>query len=124
MDATAYAGEGMIVIADDKELDWPKRVLANVQKFVIDSGFFVQKMMPQMHSYHLDDAPDLRSCNLIIKALPGNRPRGPSEQISDASRLENFYGRDNPPRVRYVRERKRLDYGKAHDDEYSFEEWG
>lgn len=124
MDATAYAGEGMIIIADDKELEWPKRVLANVQKFVIESGFFVQKMMSQMHSYHLDDAPDLRSCNLIIKALPGNRPRGPSEQISDTARLANFYGRDNPPKVRYVRERKRLDYGKAHDDEYSFEEWG
>lgn len=124
MDATAYAGEGMIVIADDKELEWPKRVLANVQKFVVESGFFVQRMMSQMHSYHLDDAPGLRSCNLIIKGLPGNRPPGPSVQISDPTRLANFYGRDNPPKVRYVREKKRLNYGKAHDDEYSFEGWG
>lgn len=124
MEATAYAGEGMVVIADDKELAWPQHVLANVQKFVIDSGFFVQRMTSRLHSYHLDDAPNLRSCNLIIKALPGNRPPGPSVAISDPARLANFYGRDNPPRVRYVREKKRLDYGKAHDDEYSFEEWG
>jgi hypothetical protein len=41
--------------------------------------------------------------------------------ISDPARLANFYGRENPPRVKYVREMKRLDYGKAHEDEYAFE---
>lgn len=123
MEATAYAGEGMIVIADDTDLTWPKQVLANVQKFATGSGFFVQKMMPQLHLYHLDDAPDLRSCNLIIKALPGDGAPAKSAAITEAQRLEHFYGRDNEPKVRYVRERKRLDYGKAHDDEYSFEQW-
>ncbi len=123
MEATAYAGEGTVVIADDNDLEWPKRVLANVQKFVTGSDFFIQKMMPQLHQYHLDDAPNLRSCNLIIKALPSNKAPGPSTSISELSRLAHFYGRDNPPKVRYVREKKRLDYGKAHDDEYSFELW-
>lgn len=123
MEATGYAGEGMVVLADDSDLEWPKCVLANVQRFAIDSGFYVQKMMSQLHLYHLDDAPDLRSCNLVFKALPGTKPPGPSKAISDPVRLTNFYGRDNPPKVRYVRELKRLDYGKAHDDEYSFEEW-
>lgn len=121
MEATSYQGEGMVVIADDSELEWPKRVLANVQQFIIRSGFFVQKMMPQLHQYHLDDAPNLRSCNLVVQALPGNKSPGASEAIADPARLANFYGRDNPPKVRYVRERKRLDYGKAHDDEYSLE---
>jgi N4-bis(aminopropyl)spermidine synthase len=121
MEATGYAGEGMIVIADDPELEWPKRVLRNIQAFVVDSGFFVQRMMPHLHVYHLDDAPNLRSCNLIIKALPETEPPGPSEAITDSSRLNNFYGRATYPRVRYVRERVRLDYGKAHEDEYSLE---
>lgn len=123
MESTVYAGEGMVIVADDSELDWPKRVLANVQAFVTASGYFVQKMMSQLHEYHLDDAPGLRSCNLIIKPLPGNCPPGPSGTISDPTRLKHFYGRDNPPRIRYIREKKRLDYGKAHDDEYSFEFW-
>lgn len=123
MEATAYAGEGMIVIADSVNVEWPKRVLANVQQFIIRSGFFVQRMIPQLHEYHLDDAPDLRSCNVIIKALPGNQTSAASKPISDPARLAHFYGRDNPPRIRYVLERKRLDYGKAHDDEYSFELW-
>jgi predicted methyltransferase len=123
MEATGFAGEGMVVIADDDELEWPKHVLANVQDFALKSGFFVQKMMPQMHLYHLDDNPNLRSCNLVLKSLRKNLQRPASTQISDPSRLENFYGRDNPPRVKYVRERKRLDYGKAHEDEYSLELW-
>jgi predicted methyltransferase len=124
MEATSYAGEGMVVIADDADLEWPKRVLANVQAYALSSGFFVQRMVSRLHSYHLDDAPNLKSCNLIFKALPGGKPTSPSLAITDAARLEHFYGRDNPPSVRYVREKKRLDYGKAPEDEYSFERWG
>jgi len=121
MEATAYSGEGIVVIADDDEIEWPKQVLASVQQFALASGFFVQRMMSRLHQYHLDDAPNLRSCNLIFKALPGNVAPGPSCAITDSGRLENFYGKMNPPRVRYVKEKKRVDYGKAHDDEYTFE---
>jgi hypothetical protein len=118
MEAISFEGEGLIVIADDPELDWTKRVLTNTKEFAISNGFMVQKMMPQMHSYHLDDAPGLQSCNLIVKSELGNRKDPNSSGITDAARLANFYGRDNRPRVRYVREKVRLDYGKAHDDEY------
>ena len=48
------------------------------------------------------------------------RSSGASTAI-EAGRLENFYGRDSRPKVRYVRERKRLEYGMAHEDEYKFE---
>lgn len=121
MEATGYSGEGLVVIADDPDLDWPKRVLASVEGAAISSGFFVKRLMPQLHSYHLDDNPNLRSCNLVLRALPGNAPPGPSVAISDPARLANFYGHDNAPRVRYVRERERVDYGKAHESEYSLE---
>jgi predicted methyltransferase len=121
MEAVEYQGEGMVVIADDAELLWPQQVLASVQQFAVASGFFVQRMMPQLHRYHLDDNPDLRSCNIMFKALPDTLPPGGSAPITDPGRLANFYGRGGSPRVRYVREKKRLDYGKAHDDEYSLE---
>src|SRR6266568_7372290 len=123
MEASGYAGQGMVVIADDQELEWSKRVLANVQQYAISSGFYVQRVMPQLHSYHLDDAPNLRSCNLLLSALPGNKRNVASSAISDPKRLSNFYGRENTPVVRFVRERKRLDYGKAHEDEYYIERW-
>jgi len=120
MEAVGYSGEGMIVIADDAELEWPQRVLANVQQFSLSAGSFIQKMMSRLHEYHLDDAPDLKSCNLMIKALPGNKVPGQSLSITDKTRLEHFYGRDRAPRVKYVIEKKRPDYGKAHDEDYSF----
>ena len=121
MEATNYAGEGLVVIGDDDEKEWTGRVLARVQEFAIGSGFFVQKMMPKMHSYHLDDAPDLRSCNLLFKAVAGNKPLSESAPITDPKRLANFYGRESAPKVKYVRDKKRLEYGKRHDDEYWLE---
>jgi N4-bis(aminopropyl)spermidine synthase len=120
MESTSYAGEGMVVIADDPDLSWPKEVLANVQQYSLSSGFFVKKMQSQLHSYHLDDAPNLRSCNLILAALPGNRKATESLPIR-GQQLTNFYGRDNGAVPKYVRERTRIDYGKAHDDEYYIE---
>jgi N4-bis(aminopropyl)spermidine synthase len=121
MEATSYKGEGLVVIADDDVIEWPGRVLARVQQYAINSGFFVQKMMPKMHLYHLDDAPDLRSCNLLVRALPENKPPGPTSAITDATRLKNFYGRENAPKVRYVRDKGRLEFGKRHDDEFFLE---
>lgn len=121
MEATSYRGEGIVVVADDPELDWPNRVLANLQMSALSSGFFVQRLMPQVHSYHLDDAPDLRSCNVLLRAVSGDERVVHSQPIREADRLTNFYGRDHHPRVRYVREKVRLAYGKAHDDEYSLE---
>jgi predicted methyltransferase len=117
MEAISYNGEGMVVIADDDDLVWPKCVLANVQEFAIRSGFFVQRMMSKMHLYHLDDNPELKSCNLILKSLPDTVPPVGSLEI-EPKRLENFYGKGSGLRVKYVREKKRLDYGKANQDEY------
>jgi predicted methyltransferase len=121
MEATGYVGEGVVVIADDDDLEWPKRVLASVQGFAAREGFYVSRMQRKLHEYHLDDAPELKSCNLYLTALPGNAPRQRSEAITDPRRLENFYGLSQEPRVRYVRARLRLDYGVAHDDEYELE---
>ncbi len=116
-------GEGMVVIADDHELEWPQRVLAATQTFALGRGFYVQKMSSKVHHYHLDDNPDLKSCNLMLKSLPGLATIETSEAIDDPVRLENFYGKDRDIRIRYVREKKRVDYGKAHDDEYEYEKF-
>ena len=121
IEATGFAGEGLVVVADDPELEWPKRVLASLQQFCLESGYFVARMMPEVHSYHLDDAPNLRSCNVLVRSLPANARSVASQPIRDPDRLANFYGRDNEPRVHYIREQSRLDYGKAHESEYTLE---
>ena len=122
MEAIGFAGDGAIVVADDPTLEWPSRVLARLQRDALDAGFFVQRMLTQVHSYHLDDAPNLRSCNLLIRSVSGTERRTTgSDAISDDSRLENFYGREATPKTRYVRERPRLEYGKANESEYWLE---
>lgn len=121
MEAVGYNGEGTVVIADDHDLKWPQQVLAATQEFALDSGFYVQKMVSRLHGYHLDDNPDLRSCNLVLKSLPDIPSPGISMSITDPERLANFYGQNQPIKIKYVREKKRVDYGKAHDDEYEYE---
>jgi predicted methyltransferase len=124
MEAVGHDGDGMVVIADDDDLPWPKQVLANVQKFAIDQGFFVQRMMTRLHQYHLDDAPDLRSCNLMFRSVANNgeKHQQKSAAIVDKARLANFYGKSQEPKIRYVREIKKVDYGTASDSEYTLEE--
>jgi predicted RNA methylase len=121
MEATGYSGHGMVVVADDPELEWPKRVLSRLQSAALEAGFYVQRLPMHVHSYHLDDNPDLRSCNVIVSALAGEERPVASESIRDPERLAHFYGRNLNPHVRYVRERPRLDYGKAHESEYELE---
>jgi predicted methyltransferase len=121
IEAIAGVGAGMIVIADDDELPWPKEVLGNVQQFASQQGFYVSRMQPKLHGYHLDDAPNLKSCNLFVSSLPECKKRERPSQPISKERRTNFYGRSQEPHVRYVRERKKPDYGKAPDEEYSLE---
>lgn len=113
-------GEGVIVIADDPELEWAKLVLKETQEFTARMGFFVQEMQSQVHLYHLDDAPELRSCNLFVRAAPGRSVVTKSYELHGA-RLENFYGREQKLHVQYVREKSRVDYGKAPSETYDIE---
>ncbi|WP_155885491.1 bis-aminopropyl spermidine synthase family protein [Cryocola sp. 340MFSha3.1] len=115
-----YGGDGLIVIADDLDLDWPKQVLHAVQKFATDSGFYVSRMTPRLHSYHLDDAPDLRSCNLIVSAVPGNA-RDTRSEARDKGGLAHFYGRDRRPHVHYVRDISGRARGTERQEDYRFE---
>jgi N4-bis(aminopropyl)spermidine synthase len=121
MEAIHFSGQGMVVIADDPELPWTKTVLANAQKFASSNGFFVSRMMTQLHSYHLDDAADLRSCNLMFSSVTNHARESSSLDITDPLQLENFYGRKQNLRVQYVRECKKVDYGKASEEEYTLE---
>jgi predicted methyltransferase len=123
MEATGYGGHGLIVIADEDDLPWTKVVLSATQGFAADHGYYVSRMTRQVHSYHLDDAPTLRSCNLFISPVPGQIPADiVSRSISlDDPRLVNFYGKGQPPKVKYVRDKQDLNYGRAAESEYEIE---
>ena len=83
-------------------------------------GFYVQEMQTNLHEYHLDDAPDLKSCNLFFRSHPDRELPTKSYALHE-QRLEHFYGKARDLRVQYVREAARVDYGKAYDGSYSLE---
>lgn len=118
-----FEGEGLLVIADREDgAEWTEEVLANTQAFASRNGFYVSRMMERLHSYHLDDNPELRSCNLHLRALPGRGRSVVSEAVA-GGRRGNFYGDGKAPNIRYVRERKRVDRGTAQEIEYELEHW-
>ena len=116
-----HGGLGAIIIADDDTLEWTQSVLLNTQKAMINKGFIVAEMIPGLHNYHLDDAPELKSCTLIIKNLENSKRTTPPSGKLSADKLKNFYGRNNPLKIKYVRDLSGLNYGKAPDGSYKLE---
>ena len=77
------------------------------------------QLQPKLHRYHLDV--EILSCNLFLRAVPGNAPPTEPAGAIETERLDNFYGLYQRPGVRRVRDVGRPDYGKAFDAEYSLE---
>lgn len=98
--AIKNGGLGAIAIGHSPTSPWTWKVLREVQAHVVKANAHVCEMIPEFHLYHLDDAPDLRSCGLFIKR---DGPHGLRNGRIPQERWANFYGRDNPVRYRYVR---------------------
>lgn len=119
MEAITEGGLGAVVIADDPKVAWTQAVLLRTQEHAARNGFVVAEKIPAWQLYHLDDAPDLRSCMLLLRRI-GPNPVDASPPLG-RERLRNFYGRENPLRYRYVREAKTLNYGRAPEGTYELE---
>ncbi|WP_199545052.1 bis-aminopropyl spermidine synthase family protein [Paraburkholderia kururiensis] len=118
--ATKEKSLGIVVIADDPDLPWTQSVLRDTQARAMELGYLVAEMQPQLHLYHLDDNPDLRSCSCLFRRVDAMCMETTSEPLSN-SRLRNFYGRESPLRVKYVRERVTLNTGRESDRLYTLE---
>ena len=117
IEATKPKGMGAIVMGDNEEVDWTGQVLFRTQAMLINAGFIVSEMIPCLHQYHLDDSPELTSCCMLARDINAQKSYAKSEPLS-AEELANFYGRNNPLKVRYVKERPSLNLGKAQDSSY------
>jgi predicted methyltransferase len=94
---------GCAVIADDKETEWTQVALLASQRFAVQQSYVVAEFLPEFHTYHLDDAPDLTSCSMVFRRAA--RPTGiyASAALTRPER-ENFYGKTKPLWVQYVRD--------------------
>jgi predicted methyltransferase len=94
-EATNQNSIGCIVMADDSDMLWTKAVLYHVQKEIIENGFLVREMIPEFHTYHLDDNPSLKSCSLVINRFQKITCEYNSLPL-DQNELDNFYGSHSP----------------------------
>ncbi len=86
------------------ELPWCGEVLQSAQKFLLESGFVLVEIVPHMHTYHLDDRPELTSCSLVAQHLSRTeKARAESLALTDED-LNNFYGRESRMAIRYIRD--------------------
>ena len=104
IEATGERAIGCVVAADLEDLDWTQQILHSTQSMLIEAGFYIVEMVPQFHSYHLEDAPELTSCSLIVRRCKlsphtySSLPIGPDEK-------DNFYGEKNPLRWKCIRDK-------------------
>ena len=120
MEAVRKDGLGIVVIADDPTISWTQEVLAATQRCALDAGFIVSEMVPALHIYHLEDAPDLRSCSMLFRRISELPKAHTSKRVTEA-RYRNFYGKDQPLKFRYVRDLQPLSFPKAPDQSYKLE---
>lgn len=117
IEALKPKGIGAVVIGDNEEVEWTGQVLFRTQEMLIQSGFIVCEMIPGLHKYHLDDSPELTSCCMLARDINAQISYAKSEPLP-ADVLANFYGRNSPLKVRYVKDLSGLNLGKAHDSSY------
>jgi len=123
MEAVRKGGLGAIAIADDSTLPWTQEVIMNTQIAAIKRDFIVAEMIPEFHLYHLDDAPNLKSCSILIRHIGEDHPPRKSQRL-DREQLQNFYGKHAPLRVKYVRDQSKLpDRNGAESGTYFLEEY-
>lgn len=81
--------------------DWSRRAMWHIQEFLVNSGYVVSEMVREIHQYHLDDRPSLRSCNMVCDRVK-NKPAPFAGKTVDAKTLPHFYGRKERPMPKYI----------------------
>jgi predicted methyltransferase len=117
-EAVGESGIGCLVIADDREFPWTQDILFATERLSIENNFLVVELLPEFHHYHLDDAPELRSCSMVIRRKQFTKCEYGSKRLPDCM-LKSFYGRNAPLRARYVRDLS--DGGKFPSRDYKIE---
>jgi N4-bis(aminopropyl)spermidine synthase len=95
IEATNANAYGCIVAADYSELKWTQDNLFIIQKMLTREGFIISSLRPKCHQYHLDDNPNLTSCNIYVTRIITRDKKYSSKRLSKPS-IKNFYGKNRP----------------------------
>jgi predicted methyltransferase len=108
---------GCIIAADSPDLDWPVQILYSIEEMLIGKGFAINSMNHNLHQYHLDDNPDLTSCNLFVRRISKKNSHYNSLPLSSQI-LKHFYGKNNPLRYEHIKDL--TNGGKLQSKDYKF----
>ena len=78
-------------------------MLLATQRILVRGGFMVSELLPEFHHYHLDDVPELTSCSMVVRRVEYDATVYASKPL-EPSMLANFYGKQSPLLVRYIRD--------------------
>jgi len=83
---------GLALLPFAHKEDWSRIAMANIQSFLCENGYVVSEMIREIHQYHLDDRPSLRSCNVVVDRVHNRAAKYAGRRLTDTE-LRNFYGR-------------------------------
>lgn len=83
---------GMALLPFAHKEDWSRYAMASIQGFLCEHGYVVSEMVREIHQYHLEDRPSLRSCNVVVDRVK-NKPAPYTGRSIPDNEMPNFYGR-------------------------------
>lgn len=92
---------GCLILPYDCTRLWTQEVNKTIQSYFIDGGCYIREMIPDMHTYDLDDDPNLRSATILVDRLEQKRTRYGYDKIYPKD-LRYFYGSDDEAIPEYI----------------------
>jgi N4-bis(aminopropyl)spermidine synthase len=92
---------GMALLPFAHKDEWTKMAMSNIQSFLCDNGYVVSEMIREIHQYHLEDRPSLRSCNLVVDRVHNKRAPYEGKKL-EPSAYRHFYGRQDMKVPEYI----------------------
>jgi len=71
--------------------DWSRKAMFNIQTFLCSQGYVVSEMIREIHQYHLEDRPSLRSANVVVDRVKNVKPPFENRKLKNEE-LVHFYG--------------------------------
>jgi predicted methyltransferase len=82
---------GAAILPFDSHEEWTRKAMHRIQEFMCEHGYVVSEMLTEMHLYHLDDRPELRSGTVVFHRVAEASSEYANRAFS-TDELALFYG--------------------------------
>lgn len=86
---------GCIILPYGRKLDWAREAAREVQRYLLQKGYVVSDCLQQLHQYHLEDKPTVRSSVMLVDRLEYVEPTY-HKRVIPTEALATLYGAPRP----------------------------